>query len=38
VTNDPDRAAEALHDHLATTANTIAAAMGGGPLYELGAR
>ena len=38
VANDPDRAAEALHDHLATTANTIAAAMGGGPLYDLGAR
>jgi DNA-binding GntR family transcriptional regulator len=35
--NDPDRAALALHDHLATTANSIAVAMGGEPLFELGA-
>lgn len=31
--NDPDRAARALQHHLATTANTIAVAMGGAPLY-----
>ncbi len=36
VARDPDRAALALHDHLATTANNIVAAMGGEPLYELG--
>ena len=36
IANDPDRAADALHDHLATTANNIAVAMGGEPLYELG--
>jgi DNA-binding GntR family transcriptional regulator len=35
--HDPDRAASALRDHLATTANGLAAAMGGDPLYELGA-
>lgn len=35
--NDPDRAVIALHDHLATTANRIASAMGGEPLYELAA-
>jgi DNA-binding GntR family transcriptional regulator len=35
VANDPGRAAVALHDHLATTANNIAAAMGGAPLYPL---
>jgi DNA-binding GntR family transcriptional regulator len=35
VANDPDRAALALHDHLAATANNIADAMGGEPLYEL---
>ncbi|MFL5864419.1 MAG: FCD domain-containing protein, partial [Solirubrobacteraceae bacterium] len=34
---DPDRAAEALRDHLAITANSLAAAMGGEPLYELAA-
>lgn len=34
---DPDRAAAALHEHLATTANSLAEAMGGGQLYELGA-
>jgi len=33
--HDPDRAALALHDHLATTANNIAIAMGGAPPYEL---
>jgi DNA-binding GntR family transcriptional regulator len=38
VAGDPDHAARALHDHLATTANNIAVAMGGVPLYELGAR
>ncbi|MFL5859813.1 MAG: GntR family transcriptional regulator [Solirubrobacteraceae bacterium] len=35
---DPDGAAEALRDHLATTANNLAAEMGSGPLYELPAR
>jgi DNA-binding GntR family transcriptional regulator len=30
---DPDRAALALHRHLATTANNIAVAMGGEPLF-----
>jgi DNA-binding GntR family transcriptional regulator len=34
--NDPDRAAVALHDHLATTANHVSVAMGGEPLFELG--
>ncbi len=38
VANDPDRAAIALRDHLATTANNIAVAMGGEPLDELGSR
>ena len=33
--HDSDRAAGALHDHLATTANSIAAAMGGEKLFEL---
>ena len=32
VANDPDRAAIALHNHLATTANNIAEAMGSAPL------
>jgi DNA-binding GntR family transcriptional regulator len=32
--HDADRAAQALHDHLATTANSIAEAMGGGPLFQ----
>ena len=32
--HDPDRAARALHDHLATTANSIAEAMGSEPLYR----
>ena len=36
IANDPDRAADALHDHLATTANNIAVAMGGEALYEFG--
>jgi DNA-binding GntR family transcriptional regulator len=35
VDHDPERAAAALHDHLATTANSIAAAMGGEKLFEL---
>ena len=35
VARDPDRAARALHDHLAATANSIAAAMGGEPLFAL---
>ncbi len=35
VAGDPDRAALALRRHLATTANNIAVAMGGEPLYEL---
>ena len=34
--HDPDRAALALHDHLARTANTISVAMGGESLFELG--
>jgi DNA-binding GntR family transcriptional regulator len=33
--HDPDRAARALHDHLATTANRLAEAMGGEPLYRV---
>ena len=32
----PDRAALALHHHLATTANSISEAMGGAPLFALG--
>jgi DNA-binding GntR family transcriptional regulator len=35
--HNPDRAAAALHEHLATTANDLAEAMGGHPLYGLGA-
>jgi DNA-binding GntR family transcriptional regulator len=35
--HNPDRAAEALHDHLAMTANGLAEAMGAEPLYRLGA-
>jgi len=35
VAHDSERAAVALHDHLATTANSIAAAMGGEKLFEL---
>jgi DNA-binding GntR family transcriptional regulator len=35
VAHDPDRAAISLHDHLATTANSIAAAMGGKKLFAL---
>jgi DNA-binding GntR family transcriptional regulator len=35
--HNPDRAAEALHDHLATTADSLAEAMGAEPLYRLGA-
>jgi DNA-binding GntR family transcriptional regulator len=31
---DPDRAAAALHDHLVTTANSLAAAMGGEPVFD----
>ena len=38
ATNDPDRAALALHDHLARTANNISVAMGGESLFELGGR
>jgi DNA-binding GntR family transcriptional regulator len=33
---EPDRAALALHHHLATTANSISEAMGGAPLFALG--
>ena len=33
--NDADRAARALYDHLAITANALAEAMGGEPLYRL---
>jgi DNA-binding GntR family transcriptional regulator len=32
--HDPDRAAEALTDHLTTTANSLAREMGGEPLYR----
>lgn len=35
VARDPDRAAVALHDHLATTANSISVAMDGEPLFAL---
>jgi DNA-binding GntR family transcriptional regulator len=35
VAHDPDRAAVTLHDHLATTANSIAVAMGGEQLFAL---
>ncbi len=35
--HNPDRAADALRDHLAATADSLAEAMGGGPLYQLGA-
>jgi DNA-binding GntR family transcriptional regulator len=35
VAHDPDRAAAALSNHLATTANNISVAMGGEPLFEL---
>jgi DNA-binding GntR family transcriptional regulator len=34
---DSERAARALHDHLATTANNLAAAMHHPPLFEVGA-
>jgi DNA-binding GntR family transcriptional regulator len=34
--HDPDRAARALREHLATTANSLAAAMGAQPLYAAG--
>jgi DNA-binding GntR family transcriptional regulator len=34
--HNPDRAVEALRDHLARTANSLAEAMGGAPLYQLG--
>jgi DNA-binding GntR family transcriptional regulator len=34
---DPERAAVALHAHLATTANNLAVAMGSPPLYEVDA-
>jgi DNA-binding GntR family transcriptional regulator len=37
VAHDPDRAAIALHEHLATTANSIAVEMGGGKLFSLAA-
>jgi DNA-binding GntR family transcriptional regulator len=37
VAREPDRAAAALYEHLAITANSLAEAMGGEPLYELGA-
>jgi DNA-binding GntR family transcriptional regulator len=35
VAHDPERAAVALHDHLATTANSISREMGGEKLFEL---
>jgi DNA-binding GntR family transcriptional regulator len=37
VAHDPDRAAIALRDHLARTANNISVAMGGQALFELSA-
>jgi DNA-binding GntR family transcriptional regulator len=37
MARDPGRAAAALRDHLATTANSLAQEMGAEPLYELGA-
>jgi DNA-binding GntR family transcriptional regulator len=37
VAGDPSRAAAALHDHLATTANSLAQEMGSDPLFELSA-
>ena len=33
--HDPERAAQALYDHLTTTANSLARAMGGDPLYRV---
>jgi DNA-binding GntR family transcriptional regulator len=36
IAHDPDRAAIALRDHLATTANNISAAMGAGPQFDIG--
>ncbi len=36
ASHDCNRAALALHDHLARTANNISVAMGGKPLFELG--
>ena len=36
--HDPGRAAIALHDHLATTANNVALAMGSEPLFKLSGR
>ncbi len=38
MAKDPEWAAVALHDHLASTANHISAEMGGEPLFELTAR
>jgi DNA-binding GntR family transcriptional regulator len=38
VAHEADRAAVALHDHLARTANSISQAMGGEPLFELAQR
>jgi DNA-binding GntR family transcriptional regulator len=35
IDRDPDRAARAIHEHLATTANLDSVAMGGGTLFEL---
>ncbi|HWF26335.1 MAG TPA: GntR family transcriptional regulator [Solirubrobacteraceae bacterium] len=35
--HDPDTAALALHDHLATTANNVSLGMGGEPIFALGA-
>jgi DNA-binding GntR family transcriptional regulator len=32
---DPDSAAIALHDHMATTANNVSEAMGAEPLFSL---
>jgi DNA-binding GntR family transcriptional regulator len=35
IDHDGDRAALALHDHLAVTANVVSKAMGGEELFEL---
>ena len=37
VAHDPEGAALALHDHLATTANNVSVAMGGVAVFELAA-
>jgi len=34
IGKEPDRAAAAMHNHLAVSANLLAGAMGGGELFE----